>query len=250
MLHQNNIDILLLQETKVLDDQFPRDEIEDLGYNIAAYGQKTYNGVAILSKYPLEDIKRGLDDLRDDSELGSEARYIEAFTKGIRVASLYIPNGREVGHPNYFKKERFFKALCKRASMLLKTSESLVWGGDYNVAPQDNDVWDAIKWKERILCSTPERNWFRSLVNQGFYDPFAQHFTGSDKNAFTWWDYRTRAFETDSGLRIDHMLLSPQAADILCEKHVLRHTRGWDKPSDHAPVAITLDLERVTTDSL
>jgi len=230
-LREERPDIVLLQETKVEDAHFPREPLEDLGYNLGMWGQKTYNGVAILSRFPLEDLSTSLSP-----EL-QEARYIEAFTGGFRVASIYVPNGQEVGSPKYAVKEAFFKALQKRAQELLAYDEALILGGDYNVAPGDADVWDPQAWRERILCSTPERQWFRSLVYLGLTDAL-DHVPpdGDAKNPYTWWDYRQQGFARQHGLRIDHLLLSPLAADRLQNVQVGTFWRGVEKTSDHAPL--------------
>lgn len=229
-------DIVLLQETKVQDEAFPSDPLEDLGYNIVMFGQKSYNGVAILSRTPLEEIKKGLPTLGE----GQDARYLEAFTGGLRVASIYVPNGEAVGHTKFHNKERFFTALKDHLATSLRQEEPLIWGGDYNVAPTDTDVYDPKVWRERILCSTPERTWLRSLLTQGLVDPLDQAAEAGQCNPFTWWDYRTRGFDHDRGLRIDHLLLSPWTANRLQKAWVEKNVRGWDKPSDHAPVMLSL----------
>lgn len=230
-------DVVLLQETKVEDALFPLTPFEDLGYNVCVFGQKSYNGVAILSKSPIEDVTRGLPGWDEGAD---EARYVEAFTGGLRVASIYVPNGQDLDHPRFAVKGRFFDALNVHARALLKQEEAFVLGGDFNVAPFEADVYDPKLWSNRILCSDLERRWMRSLVNLGLYDPLQKSVTRAETNPFTWWDYRTRGFEDDRGLRIDHLLLSPQAANRLEGARVDRATRGWERPSDHAPVVVTL----------
>jgi len=223
-------DIVLLQETKVLDNQFPGEEIEDLGYNIALYGQKTYNGVALLSKFPIEDVTQGIPGFKDD-----QARYIEAVIKGMRVASVYVPNGMAVGSDKYAYKLDFLRHLYQHTQTLLTYDEAFVLGGDFNVAPTDQDVYDPQEWHEQILCSTPEREGFRSLVYLGLTDALrALH--PQEKELYTWWDYRRGAWQNNFGLRIDHMLLSPQAADHLTDITVDKNVRNAEKSSDHAPV--------------
>jgi exodeoxyribonuclease-3 len=233
-------DVVLLQETKTMNDTFPYMEIEELGYNIAVQGQKSYNGVAILSKHPLDDIRTTLPG--DDNDL--EARYIEAVvsTKGkaIRVASVYVPNGQSPDSDKFQYKLRFFNRLFIHAKRLLKLEEPLVMGGDYNVAPDPMDVYDPA-YLDGSICYHPlERDALRAILNLGIYDAFrtlnptAQHFS--------WWDYRAGNFDGGKGMRIDHLLLSPQALDILQTCEIVSHLRGQERPSDHAPVMCVLDI--------
>ena len=229
-------DVVLLQETKATDDKFPYEEIETLYYNIAHYGQKSYNGVAILSKFPIEDITQGIPGFKDD-----QARYIEAVIKGVRVASVYVPNGMAVGSDKYAYKLDFLKHLYTHTQTLLTYDEAFVLGGDFNVAPADLDVYDPQEWHEQILCSTPEREGFRSLVYLGLTDALrALHPQTSE--LYTWWDYRGGSWQNNFGLRIDHLLLSPQAADRLKEANVDKKIRAIEKASDHAPVLCQLEL--------
>lgn len=235
-LKEEEPDVILLQETKVQDEQFPREEIEDLHYNIAAYGQKTFNGVAILSKHPIEDVTVGIPDFGDD-----QARYIEAVVNGVRVASVYVPNGMEVGSDKYIYKLNFLSHLYQHTKTLLTYDEAFVIGGDFNIAPADQDVYDPQKWHERILCSTPEREKFRAIMYLGLTDALrALH--PNEKELYTWWDYRGGSWQNNFGLRIDHLLLSPQAADHLEKAAVEKAYRDCEKTSDHAPVSCTLGL--------
>lgn len=235
-LKETKPDIVLLQEIKTTDDQFPGEEIENLHYNIALYGQKTYNGVAILSKYPIEDLTRGIPGFEDD-----QARYIEAVIKGVRVASIYVPNGSEVGSDKYVYKLKFLKALYDHTKVLLTYDEAFVLGGDFNVAPSDLDVYDPKEWHEQILCSTPEREGLRSILNLGITDSLRSTHP-QEKEVYTWWDYRGGAWQNNFGLRIDHLLLSPQAADHLKQVVVNVALRGVEKASDHAPVLCELEI--------
>lgn len=229
-LKEDKPDIVLLQEIKCLDEQFPRMEIEELGYNIETHGQKTYNGVAILSKFPLEDISRGLMDNHDDVQ----SRYIEAVATtplGVfRVASLYVPNGSEMGSDKCAYKIAFLEKLYAHAAKILGYGEMLVIGGDYNIAPTDADVHNPVAWHGSVLTHETLRAAFRKLTNLGFYD------AGASNHEFSWWDYRAGAFEKNDGLRIDHLLLSPQAIDCFTRCHVATTLRTLEKPSDHAPV--------------
>ncbi len=230
-------DVLFLQELKATDDQFPREAFEDLHYNVALYGQKTYNGVAILSKFPIEDVTRGIPGFEDD-----QARYIEAVVKGMRVACVYVPNGMAVGSDKYTYKLNFLKHLYDHVRTLLTYDEALIIGGDFNIAPTDQDVYDPEKWHEELLCSTPERESFRSLLYLGLTDALRE-LHKKEKDLYTWWDYRSGAWQNNFGLRIDHMLLSAQAADHLKDAFVDKHVRGSEKASDHAPVVCRLALE-------
>ena len=233
-------DVVLLQETKCLDEQFPKDVFEDMGYNLALRGQKTFNGVAILSRFPLDNIILDLPG----SPLPDEARYIEATVclknTAVRVASVYVPNGQDIDSPKYVTKIAFFESLYKHFSQDVLLEDVFCIGGDYNVAPSDRDVYDARVWKGRLLCSVPEREAFSSLVNLGYADILRE--VCDDKDIYTWWDYRAGAFNRNQGLRIDHFLLSPHAVDRFCKCWVDLEPRQQDKPSDHAPVLLTLHL--------
>lgn len=234
-LHEDKPDIVLLQELKCTDDIFPAMEIEELGYNLAIYGEKTYNGVAILSKFPLNDIERGLKGDAEDTH----ARYIEAVVNlpktAIRVASVYVPNGQEVTSDKFAYKRRFLERLYSHVESLLAYEEVLIIGGDYNIAPDDSDVHDPKLWEGSVLTHDDVRRAFRKIINLGVYDACRlKNPTG--KSEYSWWDYRGNAFAADNGLRIDHLLLSPQAADRLTEYHVNRKLRELEKPSDHTPV--------------
>lgn len=247
---ENDIDVLLLQETKVEDQAFPLDPLEDAGYNVACFGQKSYNGVAILSRFPLEEVRRGFVSQHTahhpslpnttSNPIFQDARYIEAFTGGLFVASVYVPNGEEVGHAKYNAKLLFLDALTLHIKQRMRIYDHLVLGGDFNVAPTPYDVYDPKLWNDtRILCSTKERQAYRKLLFSGLYDPLAKVTTNAGHNAFTWWDYRSKGFDSNNGLRIDHLLLSPNAAENLQDAGVARDVRAVERPSDHAPVWAT-----------
>jgi len=236
-------DIVLLQELKCVSDAFPAMEIEELGYNLAIHGEKTYNGVAILSKFPLDDISRGLPG--DESD--TQARYIEAVVslpgRALRVASVYVPNGQETGSDKFAYKLRFLDRLHAHISQLLSYDEIQVIGGDYNIAPDDMDVHTPKQWEGSVLTHDEVRMRFRKIIHLGMYD--AQRLTSHQPPStthYTWWDYRAGAFEKDDGLRIDHLLLSPQAADMLKGCCVEKGLRAREKPSDHAPVTATFAI--------
>jgi exodeoxyribonuclease-3 len=227
-------DVLLLQELKCVTEAFPYMEIEDLGYNVAAHGQKTYNGVAILSKHPIEDV---ITTLPGD-ETDEEARYIEAVIDGgdkvVRVASIYLPNGGEPDGPRFPYKLKFIERLREHAKELLTYDEMLILGGDYNVAPDPIDVHDPQKLDGTTCYHPDERERFRGIMHLGFTDvwrakhPHAQHFS--------WWDYRGGGYQNNTGMRIDHLLASPEAADRITNAEIDEAPRGKEKASDHAPV--------------
>lgn len=227
-------DVVLLQETKCVDEQFPRAPLEELGYQIAHSGQKTYNGVAILSRGGLEGVELGLGDARFDAE----ARVISAQVGEWLVASVYAINGQEVGHARYYDKLAWYARLRACLAERFPLSEKVVVGGDLNVTRDDLDVHDARAWHERILCSTPERAALDAVLALGFADGL-RHFHPAG-GVFTWWDFRTRAFERgNKGLRIDYLLLSPPALATCAAVEVDLAARGGPKPSDHAPVLAT-----------
>lgn len=235
-------DIVLLQELKCVDDAFPAMEVEELGYNIAVHGQKTYNGVAILSKFPLEDISKGL--VGDDSD--EQARYIEAVASvsghAVRVASVYVPNGQDAGSDKFQYKLRFLDRLVTHAKTLVAYQEMLVIGGDYNIAPEDTDVHNPKAWEGSVLTHDDVRRQFRRLCNAGLFDAFRLRHPDSMHDGYSWWDYRAGAFARNDGLRIDHLMLSSLAADKLIACEVTKEIRALEKASDHAPVVATFKL--------
>jgi exodeoxyribonuclease III len=231
---------VLLQEIKCVDDVFPRMEVEDAGYNLALHGQKTYNGVAILSRFPLSDVQRGLPGNEDDAA----SRYIEAVVSlpgsALRVASVYVPNGQTVDSEKFPYKLTFLDRLTAHAAELLSYGEVLVIGGDYNIAPEDVDVHSPAQWRGSVLTHDEVRRRFRALRNLGLQD--AYRLSNPLGTEYTWWDYRAGAFQRDDGLRIDHLLLSAMAADRLAGCHVNKSLRALDKASDHTPVVATLHI--------
>jgi exodeoxyribonuclease-3 len=231
-------DVALLQEIKTVDEGFPRLEIEELGYNIATHGQKSYNGVAILSKRPIEDVTRGLPG--DETDV--QARYIEAIVYGehhpVRVASIYLPNGNPVDSEKYPYKLSWLARLEAHAKTLLTNEEMLVLAGDYNVIPTPDDCYDPKAWARDALFLPQTRQAFRRIVNLGLTDAFRA--CQSEPHRYTFWDYQGGAYEKDHGIRIDHALLSPQAADHLISAEIERSWRGREKASDHVPLLIEI----------
>ena len=232
-------DVACLQEIKCVDEKFPAEAFERLGYNLAVHGQKSYNGVAILSKRPLEDIRRGLPGGDGDDH----ARYIEAVVSGpqpVRVASIYLPNGNPIGTEKFAYKLAWMDRLRRHAQDLLKFEEPLALVGDYNVIPEDRDAEFPKNWVEDALAQPESRAAFRSLKWLGLTEAYLQ--ADGAPGAYTFWDYQAGAWQRNNGIRIDHALLSPQAADRLRGVSIHRDVRSWDKPSDHVPLVIELDL--------
>ncbi len=228
-------DIVLLQELKCVTEDFPRMEIEAAGYQSEAVGQKAYNGVAILARHKIEDVLRFLPGHKDD-----QARYVEATVAGVRVASIYLPNGNPIGTEKFANKLDYLDCLAKHAKGLLKREMPVALGGDYNVCPTDEDVWDIKAMATDALVQPETRAAFRKIVYQGWTDAVrALHPHGAQ---YTYWDYFRDRFARDHGLRIDHFLLSPQAADRLVTAEIDRSPRKLEKPSDHTPVVIDLQM--------
>lgn len=232
-------DVWCLQEIKCEDPRFPRLEIEDLGYNVETFGQKSYNGVALLSKHRIEDVQRGIPGL--DHE---HSRYIEGVIAApsgpIRVASIYAPNGNPVQSEKFTFKLAFMDALRGHMKNLLGAEERTVIAGDWNVILRDEDADDPPSWLGDALMTPEARAKYRALMTLGYADAFLQ----SDGRArqFTFWDYQAGAWRRDHGIRIDSHLLSPQAADRLTSVHIHRDARAMEKASDHVPIIATLDL--------
>lgn len=232
-------DVALLQELKCVNEKFPREAIEALGYNVEVFGQKSYNGVAILSKFPLSDLRRGLEGEADDDQ----ARYIEAVVEAktpIRVASIYLPNGNPIGTEKFDYKIRFLERLRVHARNLLDYEEILVLGGDYNVIPRDQDCHDPATWVNDALTQPQSRAGWQALKNLGL--ACAYDLSSLPDHAYTFWDYQAGAWPRNHGIRIDHHLLSPQAADRFLGLCIEKQVRDGEKPSDHVPVVLELDL--------
>ncbi|GJD48052.1 Exodeoxyribonuclease III [Methylobacterium crusticola] len=235
-------DVVCLQELKCVDEAFPRTEIEEAGYVVATHGQKGFNGVALLARQPLplRDIRRGLPGDPEDVQ----ARYIEAAipvpSGTLRVASIYLPNGNPVGTPKYDYKLAFLRRLQAHAVRLRADEEVLVLAGDYNVIPEPEDAADPEAWTSDALFLPQSRAAFRSLLNAGFTDGLRA--CDGRPGLYSFWDYQAGCWPRNQGIRIDHLLLSPQAADRLVSASVQKHLRGLDKPSDHVPVTVELDL--------
>ncbi len=228
------VDVLLLQETKVADANFPAEPFAAKGWTLAILGEPQRNGVAILAKGGIEDVARGLDGEDDDGQ----ARYVEATVEGVRLASVYVPNGTTVDSPAFAYKLRFFERLGRRLDRALDEETPLLVGGDYNVAPEPLDVCDPKGWEGGICFHIDERRAWRRLVNRGFTDAFRAIEPAT--RAYSFWEHRGAAFKTDEGVRIDHHLLSPALADRLEAVAIDRAPRGEKDASDHAPIWVEL----------
>lgn len=232
-------DAVVLQEIKSTDETFPRTEIEDAGYAVETHGQKGFNGVAILSLLPLEDVARGLPG--DDAD--EQSRWIEATVVGdraLRICGLYLPNGNPAPGPKYDYKLAWMARLEARVAGLLATEEAAAVLGDWNVIPQPQDCWDPLVWAEDALFLPPTRAAWRRILNLGLTD--ALRALDASAGVYTFWDYQAGAWPRNRGIRIDHVLLTPQAADRLNACGVDAEVRGREKPSDHVPIWVELDL--------
>ncbi len=240
-LEEAKPDVVCLQELKCQDEAFPRAEIEAAGYAVETLGQKAYNGVALLVRAPLTlgEVRRGLPG----DEADEQARYIEGLISGedmapVRVASIYLPNGNPVDSPKYPYKLAFLERLRRHARTLLDREEALVLAGDYNVIPEPEDASDPEAWVNDALFLPRTRAAFRALLAEGFTE--ALRACDPKPGLYTFWDYQAGAWNRNAGIRIDHLLLSPQAADRLVSASVQKHLRGLEKPSDHVPVTVEL----------
>ena len=227
-------DVLLMQEIKTVDAAFPADVFEDRGYNLAVHGQPAYNGVAIASKYPLTDVRSGLPGGDSDDQ----ARYVEAWVDagaaGVRVASIYLPNGNPVDSDKFTYKLAWMDRLIVHALSLLAAEEAIVLGGDYNIIPAEADCYDPAAWADDALARPETRARFRTLLNLSYTE--AWRTLHDEPHIYSFWDYQGRAWQGDRGIRIDHLLLSPQAADRLAQCEIDREPRGQPHASDHTPV--------------
>ena len=231
-------DVAVLQEIKSVDEGFPREHFEDMGYKVETHGQKGFNGVALLSRLPLEDVTRGLPG--DDSD--DHARWIEATVVGkqaLRLCGLYLPNGNPAPGPKYDYKLAWMERLKARAEALLEAEEPALMAGDYNIIPQDEDAKRPEAWAKDALALPDSRAAFRRVVNLGFTEAFRARI--QSPGHYTFWDYQAGAWNKDDGIRIDHVLLTPQAADLMTDCQIDKEIRGREKPSDHVPIWVNLD---------
>ena len=228
-LEQHQPDLLALQETKLVDDQFPVDELKAVGYASAYSGQPTYNGVAILSKAPVEDVVTDIPELDDP-----QRRIIAGTYEGVRLINLYVVNGKAVGSDKYAYKLDWLEKVRAFVAAELESHPELAVVGDFNITPDDRDVHDPLEWKEKILCSTPEREALGRLIDLGLTDSFRLHH--EEGGIFSWWDYRAAAYRRKLGLRIDLILTSDALSERCTASYVDEAPRKLERPSDHAPV--------------
>lgn len=238
-LSETRPDVVCLQETKCVDEVFPRQEIEDLGYQVLTYGQKTYNGVAILSREGYSDEIHGFPDDAPDAD----RRVIGATVGDVMILNLYVVNGKEVGSDKYSYKLDWLQRLYDFIDGQYpfeggRLAQKLVVTGDFNITFDDRDVHDPDAWRDKILCSEPERDALAAVMGLGLKDAFRKFESAGD--LFTWWDFRSRGFQGNRGLRIDHFLMSDQAFDDCTAVEIDLEARQGEKPSDHAPVIATL----------
>lgn len=225
-------DIMCLQETKLVDDDFPQDDIKQAGYHAAFVGQKTYNGVATLSRFPPTEVATGVKGLGD-----TQKRLVAATCGDVRVLNVYVPNGQEVGSEKYEFKLTWLKRLNRYITTELKSHDRLALLGDFNIAPEEQDVHDPTKWETSVLFSPDMRRAFSELLGLGLADVFRAF--DQPPSSFSWWDYRAGAFRRNFGLRIDHILCS-RALSAACQScEIDKGPRGWERPSDHTPVVAT-----------
>ncbi|MFC4160948.1 exodeoxyribonuclease III [Chitinimonas lacunae] len=227
--------VLALQETKLEDNAFPREELAAAGFHVAYTGQKTYNGVALISRLPLEDVVLALPDFVDPQK-----RLIAATVGGVRVVGGYFPNGQSLDSDKYLYKLSWLDALLSWLPGELARYPKLALVGDYNIAPEDRDVHDPAKWVGEVLVSPEERRRFQQLLDLGLVDSF--RLFEQAEQSFSWWDYRAAGFRRNAGLRIDHILLSPALRDLCRSCEIDKVPRHAERPSDHAPVIATLDI--------
>jgi exodeoxyribonuclease-3 len=235
-LTEKQPDVLCVQELKGVDEAFPSQDVYELGYQAALYGQRTYNGVAILAKQPLQDVQRGFDDGDPDAE----ARFLSARVGGVRVLCCYVPNGQEITSDKYAYKLRWLDRLRAHLQRAHTPSEPLLVCGDFNIAPEDRDCYDPEGWRESVLFHTAVHEKWRQLTSWGLVDTYRKHVPDAGK--YSWWDYRMLSFPKGRGLRIDHILATPDLAVRCTSASIDREERKGKQPSDHAPVIAEFDL--------
>ncbi len=238
-LEHTKTDILLLQETKTIDENFPLNDFLDKGFNIICSGQKSYNGVAIASKFKIEEVSRSLPLLDQDGEADDQARFLHVKIENINIICLYLPNGNPAPGPKYEYKINWMKRLIKYTQEIYYTNEPLILGGDFNVIQKSNDCHDISKWLDDALYLEETRSKMKELINIGLIDSYRLKQPNSTEYSF--WDYQAGSWQKDNGIRIDFLLISPEIVDILLDVGIDKTLRGEDKPSDHTPVWIEIE---------
>lgn len=234
-LETENPDVLALQETKSIDENFPADAIKEAGYHVSFKGQKTYNGVATICKLPIETISTCLPDYDDEQQ-----RVLAVNTANVTVLNLYVPNGSEVDSEKYRYKLIWFSKLQPFVKQLQTNNDRLIILGDFNIAPEDQDVHDPDEWEGNVLVSNPERDEFKKLISHGLNDCF--RLFDQEEKMFSWWDYRAAAFRRNRGLRIDHILASDVLSRSCRACYIDKSPRKLERPSDHTPVVAEFEL--------
>lgn len=241
-LKTSGTDVLVMQETKTVDELFPKSAFEEAGFSVLFCGQKTYNGVALVTRNEtiaaVTDPVYNIPGYPDDQKRFIAASVTAKSGRTVRMAGAYFPNGQEVGCSKYLYKLDWISALTRWVRQERKLGASVVLGGDFNIAPRDEDVWDPQNWHDKILVSAPERQAYRRLLSAGLVDTWDLGLHAPE--TYSWWDYRMAGFENNHGMRIDHILVAPQIADVMIDVSIDVTPRSLEKPSDHAPVVMRL----------
>jgi len=238
-LDESKTDILLMQETKSIDENFPHKEFEDKGFNVIFSGQKAYNGVAIASKFKIEEISRNLPIYNDDELKDDQARFLHVKILNINIICLYLPNGNPAPGPKFDYKINWMKRLIKYSSDIYNNNEPLILGGDFNVIQNNNDCYDISKWLDDALYLEDTRKLMKEIINIGLLDSYRIKYP--DSREYSFWDYQAGAWQKDNGIRIDFLLISPEIVDLLEGVGIDKNPRGLSKPSDHTPVWLTIN---------
>ena len=238
-LDESKTDILLMQETKSIDENFPHKEFEDKGFNVIFSGQKAYNGVAIVSKFKIEEISRNLPIYNDDELEDDQARFLHVKILNINIICLYLPNGNPAPGPKFDYKINWMKRLIKYSREIYNNNEPLILGGDFNVIQNNNDCYDISKWLDDALYLEDTRKLMKEIINIGLLDSYRIKYP--DSREYSFWDYQAGAWQKDNGIRIDFLLISPEIVDLLEDVGIDKNPRGLSKPSDHTPVWLTIN---------
>ena len=238
-LDESKTDILLMQETKSIDENFPHKEFEDKGFNVIFSGQKAYNGVAIVSKFKIEEISRNLPIYNNDELEDDQARFLHVKILNINIICLYLPNGNPAPGPKFDYKINWMKRLIKYSSDIYNNNEPLILGGDFNVIQNNNDCYDISKWLDDALYLEDTRKLMKEIINIGLLDSYRIKYP--DSREYSFWDYQAGAWQKDNGIRIDFLLISPEIVDLLEDVGIDKNPRGLSKPSDHTPVWLTIN---------
>ena len=238
-LDESKTDILLMQETKSIDENFPHKEFEDKGFNVVFSGQKAYNGVAIASKFKIEEISRNLPIYNDDELKDDQARFLHVKILNINIICLYLPNGNPAPGLKFDYKINWMKRLIKYSRKIYNNNEPLILGGDFNVIQNNNDCYDISKWLNDALYLEDTRKLMKEIINIGLLDSYRIKFP--DSREYSFWDYQAGSWQKDNGIRIDFLLISPEIVDLLEDVGIDKNPRGLSKPSDHTPVWLTIN---------